>query len=70
MTMNERFKGVRIFSTDSCSYVVVPTDGGFVFNYTTKPYTRSGRQPITNGSFFKPAAEAEAFIKEQTRCAY
>lgn len=55
------------FSTDERDYVAVPVDGGFKFNYTTRPYSMTGRRPVTNGSFFMPTAEAEVFIERNAR---
>ena len=48
-------------SDETHTYVAVPGADGVTFNYTRKPYTPTGRQRITNGSFVLPWDEAAAF---------
>jgi hypothetical protein len=51
-----------LLSTEERIYVVEPVEGGYFFNYTTKPYSVSGSRPVTSGRFFMPTDEALAFI--------
>ena len=57
-------RDVILLSTDERNYVVVPTDGGYVFHYTTKPYSMTGRRPMVSDRFYMPTDEALAFIAQ------
>lgn len=59
-------KHVRSFSTDERDYVAVWGAKGVTFNYTTRPYSMTGRRPVASGSFVLGFKEAVDFIAKAT----